>query len=191
MPGCDGIILGGHGLFTWGDTQHACYVSSVTTIDQMGVHRGAPAAVEPRAASAGRRSPRIADRRRRTASPSSRISSRTIRGAVSTNCRVIGHVDSSEDALTFANSKAAEELRGLGTSCPDHFLRTRISPMFVAWDPATENAATICGRIDERIARYREDYAAYYKSFAEPARWRCATRTPPSSSFRPRLVRLR
>ena len=56
----------------------------------------------------------------------------------------------------------------LGTSCPDHFLRTRISPMFVPWDPAARDMATLRAAIDERIAKYREDYAKYYNAFAEP-----------------------
>jgi NAD(P)-dependent dehydrogenase (short-subunit alcohol dehydrogenase family) len=55
----------------------------------------------------------------------------------------------------------------MGTSCPDHFLRTRISPMFIPWNPGTEDLSVVKDRIAERIAKYREDYAAYYKAFAE------------------------
>ena len=72
---------------------------------------------------------------------------------MSSNRRVIGHFDASEDALAFANSKWAEDLCGLGTSCPDHFLRTRISPMFVPWDPATEDVGD--ARASDRRARSR------------------------------------
>ncbi len=178
-PGCDGIVLGGHGLFTWGGTQQECYVTSVRTIDEMGQfireherRRHAPAfggpvitVVSPVRRSAEREGgwPQSAVRESVAAEVFPYL-----RGAVSSNRRVIGHIDSSPDALAFANSKWAEDLCGLGTSCPDHFLRTRISPMFVPWDPATEDAAAIRHRIDERIAKYREDYAAYYHSFAEP-----------------------
>lgn len=163
-PGCDGIILGGHGLFTWGDTQHECYLNSIKTIDQMGEF--------------------IRDHEQRgnrpqfggvsvTGAPADRRSAIAeifpyVRGAVSSNRRVIGHVDSSDDALAFANSKWAEELCGLGTSCPDHFLRTRISPMFIPWNPASEDVGKIRERIDIRITQYRQDYANYYHSFAEP-----------------------
>ena len=92
-----------------------------------------------------------------------------LRGAVSSNRRVIGHFDGSDDALGFANSTWAEELCGLGTSCPDHFLRTRISPMFVPWDPATEDVgARSASGSPSGSCKYREDYAAYYKAFAEP-----------------------
>ena len=164
-PGCDGIILGGHGLFTWGDTQQACYLSSVRTIDQMGefIRAHEQRAGRPRfggaavAAAVGDVESAIAGLLPH------------LRGAVSSNRRVIGHYDASAEAIEFANSAWAEELCGLGTSCPDHFLRTRISPMFVPWDPAKEDASALRARIDERIVKYRQDYAAYYQSFAEPS----------------------
>ena len=164
-PGCDGIILGGHGLFTWGMTQRECYVSSITTIDQMGQFIEAHARRANRPAFGG-------------AVVTAAVSDRdavvaeifpALRGAVSSNRRVIGHFDGSADALAFANSQWAEDLCGLGTSCPDHFLRTRISPMFIPWDPAKDEPAAIVARIGGRIGKYREDYASYYKAFAEPA----------------------
>jgi len=164
-PGCDGIILGGHGLFTWGDTQQACYLSSVRTIDQMGefIRQHEQRAGRPRFGGAAVTGT-VAD-------VESTIAGLLpyLRGAVSSNRRVIGHYDASAEAIEFANSAWAEDLCGLGTSCPDHFLRTRISPMFVPWDPAKEDAAALRARIDERIVKYRQDYAAYYKAFAEPS----------------------
>jgi len=162
-PGCDGIILGGHGLFTWGMTGRECYVNSITTIDQMGEF------IEEHAKRANRPlfggpavTGAVADRDAVVADLFPYL-----RGAVSSNRRVIGHYNGSADARAFANSTWAEDLCGLGTSCPDHFLRTRISPMFIPWDPATEDTGAIRGRIAERVARYREDYAAYYKAFAD------------------------
>jgi rhamnose utilization protein RhaD (predicted bifunctional aldolase and dehydrogenase)/NAD(P)-dependent dehydrogenase (short-subunit alcohol dehydrogenase family) len=164
-PGCDGIILGGHGLFTWGMTQHDCYVASIRTIDQMGEFIQAHERKANRPRFGG---PKI------TAAVADVESAIVglfphLRGAVSSNRRVIGHTDASAEAIEFANSAWAEELCGLGTSCPDHFLRTRISPMFVPWDPAKDDLPALRARIDERIVKYREDYAAYYKAFADPA----------------------
>jgi rhamnose utilization protein RhaD (predicted bifunctional aldolase and dehydrogenase)/NAD(P)-dependent dehydrogenase (short-subunit alcohol dehydrogenase family) len=164
-PGCDGIILGGHGLFTWGTTQRECYVNSIATIDQMGEF------IEEHARRAGRPAfggPAVTGVVTDVNAAVAEVFP-YLRGAVSSNRRVIGHFDGSTDALAFANSTWAEELCGLGTSCPDHFLRTRISPMYIPWDPATGDTGAIRDRIAERIGKYREDYAAYYKTFAEPA----------------------
>ena len=162
-PGCDGIILGGHGLFTWGPTQQECYLSSVRTIDQMGefIETHERRANRPRFGGAAVNTI-VADRESAIAEIFPHL-----RGAVSTNRRVIGHFDASEEAVGFANSAWAEELCGLGTSCPDHFLRTRISPMFIPWDAAKESLDQLRQRIDERIVGYREGYAKYYKSFAD------------------------
>ena len=105
-----------------------------------------------------------------------------LRGAVSSNRRVIAHFDRSDDALTFANSRWAAELCQMGTSCPDHFLRTRICPMFVPWDPEREDVARLQQRISEQIGRYRDEYVAYYRSLrAGRIRRRCAIRTRRSS----------
>jgi rhamnose utilization protein RhaD (predicted bifunctional aldolase and dehydrogenase)/NAD(P)-dependent dehydrogenase (short-subunit alcohol dehydrogenase family) len=162
QPGCDGILLGGHGLFTWGETQKECYLASIKTIDQMGefvqAHQTrsglAPfggAAVEP-----------VRDRETVIAELLP-----VLRGSVSSNRRVIAHYDGSDDALTFANSRWAEDLCGMGTSCPDHFLRTRISPMFVPWSPAAEGLTQLKERIGQRLPAYRESYAAYYHAHAD------------------------
>ena len=180
MPGCDGVILGGHGLFTWGLTAHECYLASITTIDQMGrfIREHERRHNRPRF---GRVAvmPLSGDRESTTAEIFPHL-----RGAVSSNRRVIGHVDRSDDALMFANAAWAEELCGLGTSCPDHFLRTRISPMFVPWDPASEDVAQLRERIVNRLTRYREDYTGITGHSRNRIRQRCATRTLQSSSFR-------
>jgi rhamnose utilization protein RhaD (predicted bifunctional aldolase and dehydrogenase)/NAD(P)-dependent dehydrogenase (short-subunit alcohol dehydrogenase family) len=160
-PGCDAIILGSHGLFTWGDTQRSCYLNSIKTIDQMGEF--------------------IAEHRRQrseapfggavvTASVERAAVAAAIlpylRGALSSERRLIGHFDQSAEALEFASSAWAEQLCSLGTSCPDHFLRTRISPMFVRWNPANNTIDDLRLRIAERLAAYRDSYAAYYRANA-------------------------
>jgi rhamnose utilization protein RhaD (predicted bifunctional aldolase and dehydrogenase)/NAD(P)-dependent dehydrogenase (short-subunit alcohol dehydrogenase family) len=163
QPGCDGILLGSHGLFTWGATQHECYVNSLKTIDQMGEF------VEDHARRSGR--PLFGGASVKTTVDRDSVAAALLphlRGAVSSNRRVVGHFDQSDDAVTFANSAWAADLCRLGTSCPDHFLRTRICPMFVPWDPAREDAARLQQRIHEQIAAYRDEYVAYYRSCAGP-----------------------
>lgn len=162
-PECDGIVLGGHGLFTWGETQRGCYAKSIKTIDQMGEFIEDHRRKSARAPFGGTSVTAAAVDRESMAAHLLPF----LRGIVSSNRRVVAHWDFSDDALTFANSRWAEELSALGTSCPDHFLRTRICPMFVPWDPPTEALSELVNRSRERAARYREHYAAYYQSFAD------------------------
>lgn len=163
-PSAEGLILGGHGLFTWSNTQRECYLNSVRTIDQMGEFvlehqkkKGAMFGGSACSPAAGRRE--IAT----NILPA-------LRGALSSNRRVIAHYTDHEDALTFANSKWARELGALGTSCPDHFLRTRVCPMFVPWDPQADpqrgDGSTLEARIEEQVRQYRVDYKKYYDSYA-------------------------
>jgi rhamnose utilization protein RhaD (predicted bifunctional aldolase and dehydrogenase)/NAD(P)-dependent dehydrogenase (short-subunit alcohol dehydrogenase family) len=162
-PGCDGIILGGHGLFTWGDSQQQCYLNSIRTIDQMGefIHDHQRRANRPLFGG-----PAVGNLPGEPAAVAAAVLP-YLRGIVSSNRRTVAHWDSSEDAMTFAASAWAEALCELGTSCPDHFLRTRISPMFIRWDPVREDLAELKERIASRAVKYREDYVAYYDSFAD------------------------
>jgi len=162
-PGCDGIVLASHGLFTWGETPRECYLSSVRTIDQMGAFVSDHESRRRGASFGGARVIAIEDRE----SVAAEILP-ALRGTLSSDRRVVGHFEQSNEALTFANSEWAEELCRLGTSCPDHFLRTRISPLFVPWNPARDTAADLSERIAERLVSYREAYAEYYHSYAKP-----------------------
>ncbi len=160
-PLCDGIILGSHGLFTWGATQRECYLSSIITIDQMGEfvadhQKGKKTFGGPKFLT-------VADREGTAVAILP-----TLRGAVSTAKRNIGHYAQPDDALEFANSVHGRELSRMGTSCPDHFLRTRIKPLFVDWNPQTEDVAALKQKIQSGAAKYREEYADYYRQFAEP-----------------------
>lgn len=161
-PGCDGIILGGHGLFTWGETQRDCYVNSIVTIDQMGRF------IDEHTQRSGRPAFGGATVTSRSTAAVAAALLPFLRGVVSTSRRTVAHWDQSDDAVTFANGAWAEGLCQMGTSCPDHFLRTRICPMFVPWNPATESIDDLKARITERAATYRVDYAAYYQAHALP-----------------------
>src|SRR5271165_1762857 len=161
-PGAEGLILGSHGLFTWGRTQRECYVNSIETIDQMGRFIAAHQAKKG-PVFGGIEIPAAPDRK----SLATAILP-ALRGVASSNRRQIAHYADHEDALNFAGSHWAKELCGLGTSCPDHFLRTRISPMFVDWNPETESVDVLKKRIAEEAVEYRETYAKYYHSWALP-----------------------
>jgi rhamnose utilization protein RhaD (predicted bifunctional aldolase and dehydrogenase)/NAD(P)-dependent dehydrogenase (short-subunit alcohol dehydrogenase family) len=158
-PRADGLLLGSHGLFTWGATQRECYTNSVRTIDQMGEFIDEHRASKP--VFGGLAHTPLDARREITA----RILP-VLRGTVSSNRRVIAHFADTDDALTFAGSRWAAALSRLGTSCPDHFLRTRICPFFVEWDPATGNVDTLKAAIRMQVGDYRTEYQRYYESFA-------------------------
>jgi rhamnose utilization protein RhaD (predicted bifunctional aldolase and dehydrogenase)/NAD(P)-dependent dehydrogenase (short-subunit alcohol dehydrogenase family) len=160
-PDCDGIVLGGHGLFTWGDTQHQCYVNTITIIDQLG--QFVSEHLE------GRRTNRFGGNR--TAALENHLSLAQeifpfVRGRVSDKQRLIGSFSASSEVLRFVNSDDAAKLAHLGTSCPDHFIRTKIRPLFVPWNPET-NLSGLREAIDRALRQYREVYAAYYASFAQ------------------------
>jgi rhamnose utilization protein RhaD (predicted bifunctional aldolase and dehydrogenase)/NAD(P)-dependent dehydrogenase (short-subunit alcohol dehydrogenase family) len=123
-PGCDGLILGSHGLFTWGHTQRECYLNSIRTIDEMGQFIDAHRAHHPVRFGGVAHQP-VANRREIAAQVLP-----ALRGELSSARRVIAHFADDEVSLDFSGSAWAADLGRLGTSCPDHFLRTRISPLF-------------------------------------------------------------
>jgi rhamnose utilization protein RhaD (predicted bifunctional aldolase and dehydrogenase)/NAD(P)-dependent dehydrogenase (short-subunit alcohol dehydrogenase family) len=160
IPGIEGLILGGHGLFTWGNTQRDCYLNSIHTIDQMGEfilkhqsRKGSLFGGVEHGAATNRRS----------------VASQILpmlRGALSSNRRVVAHYTDNDDALIFAGSKWAKDLGALGTSCPDHFLRTRVCPLFLPWDPAKEDVGVLKSRILGAAVEYRAEYKKYYEAWA-------------------------
>jgi len=160
-PGAEGLILGGHGLFTWGMTQRECYLNSIRTIDEMGAfilrHQQKKGSLF-----GGMAHPALQNRK----SIAIQISP-ALRGVVSSNHRVIAHYAEDAVALTFAGSKWAKQLSSLGTSCPDHFLRTRVCPWFVDWDPEREDINILKNRIQVEVAGYRASYKKYYEEWAE------------------------
>jgi rhamnose utilization protein RhaD (predicted bifunctional aldolase and dehydrogenase)/NAD(P)-dependent dehydrogenase (short-subunit alcohol dehydrogenase family) len=159
-PGCDGILLGGHGLFTWGETQRECYLNTLQAIDNIGqfIERHGRGKVR----FGGERVPARA-RRKELAIGIAPF----LRGRISAQQRYISSFSDAADVLEFAGSAHAKELAFLGTSCPDHFIRTKIRPMFVPWG-AGEDLDALKNHIDRSLAEYRKQYSAYYHAFATP-----------------------
>jgi rhamnose utilization protein RhaD (predicted bifunctional aldolase and dehydrogenase)/NAD(P)-dependent dehydrogenase (short-subunit alcohol dehydrogenase family) len=161
-PGCDGVVLGGHGLFTWGATQRESYLSTITIIDQIGQFIERHAAREGHKPFSGAKVEPRADRAAIAAEVFPYL-----RGAVSRKQRWIGSFTDAPKVLEFVNSTSAEKLAYLGTSCPDHFIRTKIRPMFLKWDPAGD-PKQIPAIIESALETYRAEYAAYYHKHALP-----------------------
>ena len=159
-PGCDGVVLGGHGLFTWGNTQRASYLNTLTVIDQLGQF------IERHGSAAGHKhfgGAKVEARQDRSLIATTIMP--YLRGAVSRKRRWIGTYLGSQQVLDFVNSESAEKLAHLGTSCPDHFIRTKTRPMFIEWNPAGE-PAELKELIEKGLATYRSEYAEYYKKHA-------------------------
>jgi len=155
-PGCDGVILGGHGLFTWGETQRECYLNTITIIDQIGQFIPAYKRFG---------GDRVKSREDRQAIATDVMP--YLRGAVSRKQRWIGSFTDDARVLEFVNSEHAQKLAHLGTSCPDHFIRTKIRPMFLKWDPSRD-PSEIPAIIESALETYRAEYSEYYTKHALP-----------------------
>jgi rhamnose utilization protein RhaD (predicted bifunctional aldolase and dehydrogenase)/NAD(P)-dependent dehydrogenase (short-subunit alcohol dehydrogenase family) len=159
-PGCDGIILGGHGLFTWGNTQRESYLNTITIIDQIGQF------IQKHDLKRGKKT--FGGALYETRKDSSVVAEQVfahLRGAVSRKQRWIGNFVSFPDVLEFVNSVQAQKLAHLGTSCPDHFIRTKIRPMYIEWNPKGD-PKEIPVLIDKALETYRAEYAEYYAKHA-------------------------
>jgi rhamnose utilization protein RhaD (predicted bifunctional aldolase and dehydrogenase)/NAD(P)-dependent dehydrogenase (short-subunit alcohol dehydrogenase family) len=175
-PGCDGIVLGGHGLFTWGETQRECYLNTITVVDQIGqfieghgIAKGptrfggeAIPARENRAKLAVQIAPYLRGRVSvQNRGPHGQV---YVHGVVN---RWISSFTDAPDVLQFVNSADAKDLAFLGTSCPDHFIRTKIRPLFIPWAAGADLAA-LKQQIVASLDEYRQQYCDYYRSFATP-----------------------
>ena len=161
-PGCDGVVLGGHGLFTWGETQHECYRNTITIIDQLGQFLDQHAARKNRLRFSGSRATARNDRKAIAAALMPRL-----RGAVSSQRRLLVSYRDTPEVLEFVNSIQAERLANLGTSCPDHFIRTKIRPLFVPWNPSGD-PAELPALFESALKAYCTEYNSYYKKHALP-----------------------
>lgn len=161
-PDCDGVVLGGHGLFTWGNSQRECYLNTITVIDQLGQFVSEHVERRGKAIFGGHRVATLENGH----SLALEIFP-FLRGRISACQRMIGCFSDLPEVLRFVNSADAHELAHLGTSCPDHFIRTKIRPLFVKWNPEA-NLVVLRDAIDGALKKYREEYAIYYSSFATP-----------------------
>jgi rhamnulose-1-phosphate aldolase/alcohol dehydrogenase len=156
-PNMKGVVLGGHGLFTWGPTSKECYRITLAMINKaarwLGEKTRGAAFGGPRVEALSR-----ADRR----DVAARLLP-AIRKHISASERKIGHFTDAPAVLEFVNSRDLKPLAALGTSCPDHFLRTKIRPLVLPYDPTSRNLDATLASLDEALAGYRADYAAYYQ----------------------------
>lgn len=161
-PQVIGTILGGHGITAWGDTSAEAEQNSLWIIDTAQAYIDAHGAAEPfggvRAGFAALPEP---ERHAKAAALAA-----TIRGIASTDKPMIGHYTDADVVLDFLASQKAPALAALGTSCPDHFLRTKVKPLILDL-PADASIEESVARLTELHAEYRADYQAYYDAHAD------------------------
>ncbi|MBS7544167.1 bifunctional rhamnulose-1-phosphate aldolase/short-chain dehydrogenase [Ancylobacter oerskovii] len=162
-PQAKGCVLESHGLFTWADDARECYETTIGIINQ------AAAWLDERtahvAAFGGQKVPTLAEPERRRVAAALMPA---IRGLISKDRHKVGHFDDQDAVLEFVGSQRLEELAALGTSCPDHFLRTKIRPLVIDFDPAHPDLDKTLAGLEAAVSAYREDYAAYYQRCRKP-----------------------
>ncbi len=167
QPGVRAIMMGQHGFIAWHDDDKVCYGQTLDFIERAAAYieakyqeRGGDAK-----AFGGPRFTTLPQEQRNTLFAAILP---WLRGQVSREKRFIGTVQDDEKILRFVNSADAPRLAALGTSCPDHFLRTKIKPLYVDWNPQTEDLAALKTKLAEGLVQYRKDYAEYYQACRRP-----------------------
>lgn len=158
-PDAKGVVLESHGLFTWADDAKTCYETTLAIINK--AIEWLDQKTAGKAAFGGAAAQSLAASERRA------IAARLmpeIRGLIGKDERKLGHFDDQDAVLEFVNSNNLHPLAALGTSCPDHFLRTKIRPLVVDFDPAKPDVDAVVAGLEGALEAYRADYKRYYEA---------------------------
>jgi len=165
-PGIRGIMLGSHGLFTWGDTAYESYINTLEVIERC---------AEYLQDNYGKKGPVFGGAKLQSLPKEERMKQAAalapvLRGFCSSRQHMIGHFTDDERVLEFINSKDLDRLAPLGTSCPDHFLRTKISPLVLGLEPSADlsNMSAIKEKLSPAFDAYRKMYTDYYNTCKHP-----------------------
>ncbi|GAC1307230.1 MAG: bifunctional rhamnulose-1-phosphate aldolase/short-chain dehydrogenase [Mucilaginibacter sp.] len=165
-PGIRGIMLGSHGLFTWGDTAHESYINTLEVIEKCAEYLE-ESYIKKGSAFGGKKLNSLpdADRKKQAVELAP-----VLRGFCSSHTQMIGHFTDDARVLEYINSNDLECLAPMGTSCPDHFLRTKISPLVLALGASDDlsDVDAVKAKIAPAFEAYRAMYADYYNSCKRP-----------------------
>jgi rhamnulose-1-phosphate aldolase/alcohol dehydrogenase len=161
-PGIRGIMLGSHGLFTWGETAYESYINTLEVIERCAEYIEDAICKQPAVFGGAKLSSLQKDDRIQQAAKLAPA----LRGFCSSDTKMVGHFTDDERVLQFINSKDLDRLASLGTSCPDHFLRTKISPLVLdlAPDEKLSDTAQVKEKLAPQFEAYRKMYGDYYNS---------------------------
>ncbi|AWX43222.1 putative oxidoreductase YuxG [Flagellimonas maritima] len=161
-PSIRGIVLGSHGLFTWGDTSYECYMNSLEVIEM------ASEFIENKIAENGTvfGGEKIASLPKAERLEKAAALMPVLRGICSSNNRMIGHFTDANVVMEYINSNDLERLAPMGTSCPDHFLRTKIQPLVLQLETNFDlnDTETLLQKLKPAFKSYREEYREYYET---------------------------
>jgi rhamnulose-1-phosphate aldolase/alcohol dehydrogenase len=161
-PAVRAIMMGQHGFISWQDDDKLCYEETLRFIEKASQY------IEDKYQAKGGDAKAFGGPKYQSLDESSRRATFAqilpwLRGKVSQQRRFIGTIQDDEKILRYVNSKDAARLSELGTSCPDHFLRTKIKPLYVDWNPQSEDVASLKQKLSDSLEKYRQDYADYYE----------------------------
>ncbi|MGV3533437.1 MAG: bifunctional rhamnulose-1-phosphate aldolase/short-chain dehydrogenase, partial [Chthoniobacteraceae bacterium] len=161
-PACRAIMMGQHGFISWADDDKECYTLTLDFIERASEY------IEAKYTAKGGDATAFGGEKYQSLTSEERKQKFAailpwLRGQVSQQRLFVGTVQDDEKILRFVNSKDATRLAELGTSCPDHFLRTKIKPLYVDWNPQKDDLAALKKKLADGIVQYRKDYAAYYE----------------------------
>ena len=161
-PKATAIMMGQHGFISWANDDQECYLRTLEFIEK------ASQFIETKYQANGGDAKAFGGQKYQTLPEVARYQAFAailpwLRGQVSQQKRFIATIQDDEKILRFVNSLDARRLAELGTSCPDHFLRTKIKPLYVAWNPQTEDAAALKKKLADGLVQYRKDYSVYYE----------------------------
>jgi len=161
-PGIRGIVLGSHGLFTWGDTSYECYLNSLEVIETASAYISKK--IEENGNVFGGQKIQSLPKEERL-DKASRLMP-LLKGLCSSEARMIGHFTDSDVVLEFINSNDLPRLAPMGTSCPDHFLRTKIQPLVLDLDANEDlgDAKAVLKKLEPAFEAYRQEYKDYYET---------------------------
>jgi rhamnulose-1-phosphate aldolase/alcohol dehydrogenase len=158
-----GLVMGQHGLISWGSDEKTCYENTLTLVEKAAQYIEQHDQGEK--SFGGQKNPSLDEKTRNEILVKLLP---VLRGKVSQVNRFIGTVHATNRVLQFVNSVDALRLSEIGTSCPDHFLRTKIKPLYVDWDPNKETYEALVEKLEKGLCTYRADYKAYYKVCNQP-----------------------
>ena len=162
-PELKGLVMGQHGLINWADDDKACYERTLSLIEKAARYIEQ---YDKGDQTFGGQKYQSLDEKTRNEILIKVLP--VLRGKVSQSQRFIGTVHATESVLQFVNSVDAPRLAEIGTSCPDHFLRTKIKPLYVDWNPQAELVESLIEKLDAGLVQYRRDYTEYYESCKHP-----------------------